>query len=388
MAEMLSALLMFCAVLCIARFMDSGAARAAVGFGIFAGLAIMTKGTGLALGLMPLLAIIFTGRFELLKNSRLWMAALITVVIAGPWTWHFRNQGRGGWEEPNPSLHFTEKAIFFYGRQLAVAGGWMVSVLAIAGALTLLTPAGRRCSGTAAAAALVLAIWLFQAITPVGLEARHLAPAMPALIFLAVAGLHRITADVGGRAWLRPVAYGLMLLFFFGMPLIIPAAAPAPGYGSLGNGIAWSPFRIAKKDWHGFEAISGAALAAHCRHMLVASDARGEGMFIAEVAMRDPHRPSFVVVRASKMLASSTWSGGDYQAYYDTPAQVVAAMSKFGVEAVAIDSSPARIPPHQRLLQHALSNPNSGYRLVRTGPVVRDSKVSPAGSALFIAAAH
>jgi 4-amino-4-deoxy-L-arabinose transferase-like glycosyltransferase len=380
MAEVLSALLMFSAVLCFGQFLDSEGKRGATGFGVFAGLAIMTKGTGLALAFVPVLAIAFTGRFQLIKNPRLWMAAIIVLTIAGPWTWHFRNQGRGGWEEPNPSVHFTVAAISFYGRQLLVASGWLVALLAIAGALAVFLGPTRP-GLPASSLALVLGVWIFQCLTPVGLEARHLTPAMPCIVVLAMAGLNRL---VRSRPRVVPAACAGLLAMFSGMPLLSPAASRSAGYGSLGNDIAVSPFRIPRKEWGGFSPLAEAALAGNRRHLLVASDARGEGMFIADVAMRDPHRPGFTVDRASKILAASTWSGGGYQSFYSTPGQIAAALAKSGVEAVIIDSSPSTIPPHQQLLQSALSNPGGEYHLHRTSMAVRDGKKFPAAAALFL----
>ncbi|MGA3169842.1 MAG: glycosyltransferase family 39 protein [Chthoniobacteraceae bacterium] len=381
MAEMLSALLMFGAALSFARFIEGGSMRAAVGFGILAGLAIMTKGTGLALVLVPPAAILLTGRFVLLRDGRLWMAALIVLAIAGPWTWHFRNIGRGGWEEPSPSLHFTGEAILFYGRQLVVAAGLILAAPALIGAGTLFERDGRKSGMTVTCVSMVLAVWAFQAVTPVGLEARHLTPAMPALIYLAMAGARRLAG-----AWPRvgaAIIYGVLLLLFFATPLAVPLRT-APGYGSLGDVIGLSPFRIAKKEWHGFQEIAEQALAAHCNHLLVASDARGEGMFIADVAIRDPHRPGYTVDRASKMLASSTWSGGTYQSFYSAPAQLAAVLAKSGVEAVVIDLTPAKIQPHEQLLGQALADPNCGYQLAHLATVTRDGREYPGGAALYI----
>jgi hypothetical protein len=384
MAEVLSALLMFCAALCFGKFLDSGGLRGAVGFGVFAGLAIMTKGTGLALAFVPLLTIAFTGRFPLLKNPRLWVAAIIVLAIAGPWTWHFRNQGRGGWEEPNPSVHFTASAMGFYGRQLLVACGWLVGLLAIAGAAALFLGPGRP-GLPASSLALVLGVWIFQCLMPVGLEARHLTPAMPGLVVLAVGGLRWLIRSVPKAA---PRACAALLTLFFGLPVLVPPVSRPVGYGSLGNEVAVSPFRIRRKEWHGFDAAAEAALRGNRRHLLVASDARGEGMFIAAVAMHDPHRPSFAVERASKILAASTWSGGGYQSFYTKPSEVLAALRRSGVQAVILDTSPAILPVHEKLLRDALRPQPGPYRPVGTWDARRDGSLSKDGIAMFTAAAE
>jgi 4-amino-4-deoxy-L-arabinose transferase-like glycosyltransferase len=199
MADMLSAVLMFGAAGFFALYLEGeewvGGAqwRRAIGFGVCAGLAIMTKGTGLALAFVPALGILFTGRYGLLKRPSLWAGALLVAVIAGPWTWHFRNEGRGGWEEPNPSLHFTKAAIVFYGRGMCVALGGLLAALALVGAVSLFLPRTRKPAIAVCSLALALGVWIFQCLTPVGLEARHLMPAMPALMVLALTGLRGIT---------------------------------------------------------------------------------------------------------------------------------------------------------------------------------------------------
>jgi hypothetical protein len=369
MAEILSTLLMFAAAGFFALYLEEATWGRATAFGICAGLAIMTKGTGLALALMPLFAILFTGRFDILKRLSLWVAGLLVAVIAGPWTWHFRNIGRGGWEEASPSVHFTQLASVFYGQQMAVALGGLLALLTLAGAISLFVVKFQKRPIAICSLALVLGVWIFQSVTPVGLEARHLTPAMPALVLLAISGLHAITSRIP-RA--RPVLSATLVALFFALPAIFHPAAPSPGYGSLGNRIALSPFRIPRKQWSGFLPIADAVLASGPgKPILVASDSRGEGMLIADVAALDPHRPSYTIERASKLLASSTWSGSAYQSFYQTPDQVRDAAAKAGIGLIVTDSSPNPLPPHDELLIEAMtaSKPLLRYESVRDGKI-------------------
>jgi hypothetical protein len=389
MAEILSALLMFGAAGCFALYLESAGRaqewRAAIGFGVCAGLAIMTKGTGLALAFVPVLGILFSGRVQLLKARSLWVAALIVLVIAGPWTWHFRNQGRGGWEEPSPSIHFTQRAIFFYAKEMAVGLGGLVALLALAGALSLLLPNRRSPAIALCSLALVLGVWIFQCLTPVGLEARHLTPAMPALIILAMSGLDLLT---GSRAAARIAAAAGLLAVFYLWPSVFPTAAPAPGYGSIGNQIHFSSFRIPLKRWSGFAPIVDRVLAAGAAQpVLVASDSRGEGMFIAAIAARDPHRPSYTIQRASKLLAASTWSGSGYQAFYQNSAQVRGALEKAGIALVVTDSSLSPMLPHQKLLLETLTTGAAAPSPLITSPIIRDGNVVDGALALYPAPA-
>jgi hypothetical protein len=382
MAEMLSALLMFAAVGFFARWLEGAPCSAVMNFGVLAGLAIMNKGTGLALVFVPPIAILMTGRWDLLKRGTLWLAALVAGVIAGPWTWHFRNAGKGGWEEANPSVHFTQMAVGYYAWQMVVALGWMIGGLALIGAVSLFLPKTRKPAISVCSLALVLGVWIFQSLTPVGREARHLAPAMPALMVLAFTGVHAVTA---GRPSLRPVFCGAMLAIYFICPLFFKATNPLPGYGSLGNSARLSPFRIPMKEWSGFESIVDAVLANDPNiPVLVASDARGEGMFIAELAERDVHRPSFTVLRASKLLATSTWSGSGYESFYQTPEQVRAAIAKSGAGYVVTDGSPDAMPPHDKLLITTISAAGANeYAPVRSADAMRDGHVSRSAINLY-----
>ena len=123
-------------------------------------------------------------------------------------------------------------------------------------------------------------------------------------------------------------------LFFF--------AAPAPvrgniGFSSLGDHPGFSPFQIAWKGDSGFGALLDRLLADPANKdavFLISSDARGEGMFVSEFAMRDARRPGHIIRRAGKLLASSAWNGSGYKAQFTTEEAVLKALIE----------SPAQLP--------------------------------------------
>jgi hypothetical protein len=381
MAEVLCALLTFGAAGFFALFLEGEEWRGAIGFGICAGLAIMTKGTGLALALVPPLAVALTGRYELLKRRSLWVAAALVLVMAGPWTWHFRGPEKEGWVEPKPSLHFSAMAMLYYHRQTCVALGGMLALLALIGAVVTFIPKIKKPAIVPCSLALALGVWIFQCLTPVGLEARHLIAAMPALIVLAMTGLRGLSQRF--PAAVRPAIFIAVVTVFFAVPMVFHPPEPLPGYGSLGNKVSLSPFRIPGKEWGGFEPIAESLVAERFGFpVLVASDARGEGMFIAEMAALDPHRPSYTIIRASKLLAASAWSGAGYQSFYQTPDQVRAAIEKAGIGLVVIDSSPFPTPPHEILLMAAM---DSGDVPLMKSTATRDGDSFPGAIQLQIA---
>jgi hypothetical protein len=85
----------------------------------------------------------------------------------------------------------------------------------------------------------------------------------------------------------------------------------------LGTAVALLPFKT--KDYSGFAELAEVMLsdASPDDVTLVSSDATGEGMFIADVALRE-RRPGHVIQRASKSLATSTWSGSGYSPAFTT----------------------------------------------------------------------
>jgi hypothetical protein len=164
MAETLCALLMFGATLAFGRFLDRERRADALWFGVLATLAILTKGTGLALALAAPLALLFTRRLHLLKSRALWSALLIIVIGAGPWTWATRNLGKGGWLQPNPSWSFTREALPYYVQKLGVSLGLMLMLLVAVGVLVKLRRGTPHAGRWAAAASLIVAVLVFQSI--------------------------------------------------------------------------------------------------------------------------------------------------------------------------------------------------------------------------------
>lgn len=308
MTEVPIALFVLVSLIFFTRFLRTEKTADSVWFGLFASMAILTKGSGMFLGMVPPLALLFSGKWRLLKRPGFWAAAIIVFVLCFPWTWKFRDVARAGWMEGNPSINFTAKALVFYPKKLLVSTGIGLMALAVVGLAARALVARRKSStivedaseeehyGCVFGAAL-LALLLFHSIIPAGLEDRHLVPALPLVIFFAW----------GGWKWLgefferKGVALAPVVL------LVVAVCA-----------FVLQTFRVPAKGYQGFAPAAKQLLAEPGNDkatFLVSSDARGEGMFISELAMREK-RPGHVVQRGSKVLASSTWSGGKYRMVY------------------------------------------------------------------------
>ena len=348
MAETLSALLMFGAVLAFGDFLDREKRGDALRFGLLAALAIVTKGTGLALALAAPLALLFTRRFHLLKRPALWSAVLLIAVLAGPWTWATRNLGKGGWEEPSPSWHFTSTALPYYAQKFGFSLSVFVLLFLLAGVFEKFRGGSQNQGRWAAAAAFIVSVVVFQSIAPVGLEARHLIPALPAALMFVVAGFVTLVR----RSPRASVALGVFVF----------ASAVWP---------------ISQKGFAGFAPLAEAMLgeAAPADVTLVSSDARGEGMFISEVAMHE-QRPGHTILRASKALASSTWSGGGYAPLFKDDDEVFAYLTSGKLQYLAIDDA---VPEdkrraHQDQLKRVIEQHTDSFWLVASAEMIRDGE--------------
>jgi hypothetical protein len=387
MAELLSAAWMFGAALLWGRYLEREQPRDAWGAGVLAALAILTKGTGLALALAFPLAILFSGRWGILRRVAPWGGAAVVAVVAGPWTVATRKLGHGGWLYDGPRWEFTREAVPYYATQLGVALGGILVALTLGG-IWLAWRGERRWEGRwASALALIVAVLVFQAVLPVGMEARHLVPALPAALMFAALGGAGLAREAGRRGVPPALVAGGLAAAWFLLPLLVP---PAPNhFGSIGKRVAPSPFKINRKafEGHGPVVESLLARAPAGARFLVSGDVIAEGMFISGVALRDRARPGHTAQRASKVLGESTWRGRDYAAKFGEAAALKRYVEGAGYAAIVVDSAmpSERRRPHHAMLEEVMREGVPGYGVAGTFPVVRAGETHPAGIAVYAA---
>ncbi|MEI6351817.1 MAG: glycosyltransferase family 39 protein [Verrucomicrobiota bacterium] len=378
MAEILSALTMFAATLRLGRYLDGRRPKDAIAFGIFSAAALCTKGTGLALTFVALFAILLTRRFSVLKERAFWTGGVIAMVFGGPWVLLTCLIGRGGWEEPKPSWNFTRQALPFYGWQLIVVIGFVLATLAALGvacrAMAGFAPSAEnpRAGKWASCLALIAGVVIFPSITPAGKEVRHLVPALGAVMLFAMAGIAWVARRSAVPA-LRTALPSIAVLVFFAAPLIHPETDHVY-FGSAGDKAHLSPFKVRLKDSWGFRAVAARLMAETPKgKFLVSSDATGEGMFIAEVAMADRHRPNCIAKRASKELAQSAWNGSGYHPKYETEAAMLEYLTTNGFDFVVIDPAMPEHNrrPHNEMLARVLRTHPERFQALPTEPIFR-----------------
>lgn len=371
MTEMLVAVLSLSAALAFGRFMDTERWRDAVAFGVLASAAIMTKGNGMALALVPPGAIVLSQRWRLLRMGAFWGAAAIVVICCGPWYWVTARLAQdtfvgGGW----PTPHYATVAARYYAGRIAGAFG-ILSLLGLLGAWDrLVADTGRRSmrGKWPATAALLVAVWAFHCLVPSSVEARHMVFAIPPLALFVGAGVARLVMLLPVPETRRGISAGV-------------AAVTALAVFGV------QTFTRQPKAWHGFAAVADEAAAdprVEDPVILVSSDSSGEGMLISEIAMREP-QPRLFVLRASRVLARSGWNGENYELVYHTAPEIAAFLDRAGVDAITVDDSPLsrHLFPHNGLLKEAVEADHGRWRLVARYPATRNGLVQPAAIALY-----
>ncbi len=293
MSDLLLVILILAATRAFARFLEAERWRDSWMFGLLAAGAILTKGSGLLLALVPPLAIAFSGRWSLLKSPRLWVAPVPVLLLAFPWmlaTRHITEEGMSA----IPFREYVSSALASYFPGIVHEMGWLATALAV---MALLSLAGRRNRVEIESAtlwALVIGLLMFYLAIPSGLDLRYLLPLLPPLLVLAGSCLQRL----GGRAFPRAKTWAV-----FALVLVV----------------VWEVRRPVEKRYVGAAAAVERLLEANSEaertDVLVVSDASGEGAITAAAAFRAPHR--IRVDRGSKQLAASDWLGRGYEKKFE-----------------------------------------------------------------------
>jgi Dolichyl-phosphate-mannose-protein mannosyltransferase len=303
MLDTMVALLSLLAGYTLVQLLEKRTVWWAVMFGSLASLAILTKGTGMALAMVPLIVVVLTKRWEVVRRGIFWLPALVVVVVAAPWTILTLHSAKNGFEY-EIGWAYTQAAGKGFFRFLVDATGPLLFVAAVYGVwLTIGKPFLRREVRPVWAMlfGLLISTYIFQAIVPASIEQRYLMAGFPSLAAFVIVGIEDVMGRLRERGWSRAVqvmvASAVMIVGLAAMRK--PHTVHATGFGKLVE------YVISRYSNYPKLAI------------LVCSDSTGEGLVISEFAVRVPKPGPYFILRASKQLAKSDWMGGHYRVSFD-----------------------------------------------------------------------
>ncbi len=301
-------------------------------FGLVAAGGCLTKGNGIAILIMPLFLMLFTRQFDLLRRSGLYIAAAIVLVVAGPIVVlsMYLDATIGDFGVTTVADVISRAA--YYAVYLRQELGLPLLILAGIGlAGTLLWrrdddgPSDSLPFRIGLASLFVSGI-VFHLLNPHWvISGRYVTLVVAPLLGLVPSGLATSMTIVRQRKWLGAARFVLVAgLIAFG---VVTTAA-------------WSP-----RPALGFRKVADLLEAQHAlagRRMLIVSEERGEGSFVAEVATRQP-LPAATVIRASKLMASDDWAGHNFQLRFTSAAALMQELEDLHVEYIVVDESLARM---------------------------------------------
>jgi len=341
MTEMLLALVVLLATLAYGAYLDTERWQAAAWFGIWFALALLAKGTAIHLAWVPPAAILITGRWRLLGRFSFWLPAILVCAIAGPWyLWvpgaQHESVARFG------GVHFASARVIGSFVAWAKMLGGVPSVLAIVG-IAMAVPQLRKRSGIWTAG-LALLIGAYLSRLAIGAyEDRHLIVNLPVLIlFAALPVSWLLNQRVPKSRW-----------------------TTAAGALALAALLAFNLWASPRKKHFGYSEVAQNILShAEFAHsvILTCGDAEGEGMLISEIAMHES-RPGHIILRGTKMLASSDWMGRDYRALFHDSKEMLEYLERIPVGIVVIDDAGRRTPHGLLLTQGIQAHPEKWQKL-------------------------
>jgi hypothetical protein len=331
------------AVYRLAAYFRTGARRDAVWFGVWTACACLTKGNAVAIPLAPLVLILVTGRFDVLRRSGLYLAAAIVLVFAVPLLiWNARMvHALGDFGPATPDLIGRRIGDYVgYSREQL---GIVPSLLALIGWVGALLQ-GRRVArtvpaATAGLATLIAAFLIFHLLNPHPItNERYFAIIAAPLLGLIPVGAATVAQLVRTPSSRRVMTWSMLAVVGALLASGIPRALTIPGPLGFRDVVA--------------NLAASAPLAD--RQLLVVSDERGEGALIAAVAVRG-EAPRPTVLRGSKFLGSDDWMGRGATVTHASAAALAAAVRAANVDTIVVDlSEEARRLPYWPQLAEAL----------------------------------
>ena len=377
MSDLLLVVFCLAATMAFARFLETDKARYALWFGFLAAAAILTKGSGLLLALVPPAMLLLSGRLSWLKNPRLWLAPLPVLILAMPWTLATRHISAEGMSALPFITYLTEAAAFYppeFRREFGIAAILLMLVAALLklpGVRRKESPGRERPIDEVALWSLLLATLGFYLMIPSGFDSRYFLPAAPAICILSIRGAVALAARLRPSSTATPLSHRWH-----------NAVAIAGGIFLLA--LVWRPVeKIYTGASETIATIMADSSAATPIKVLVSSDSNGEGAVVAAAALQG--RNFLHTLRGSKALASSDWLGRGYEMKFTSVDETVDFLTNEAINYIIVDTD---IPlqrqlPSQALLEDALDSRVTAFPLIDTVVSHRRRQDAPASFRIF-----
>lgn len=322
--------------------------RAAV-FAALCACAVLCKGNGWLVALMPPFHMLLTRGWRLLALPHLYLAGLAAATIIVPWYWLTASIAADGfnyhaglpyaWQALKANLHTLLRNLGYVGAPLAL--------FAIVVEYRWRLAAPLRWQVVSAAISLILATLTLQSLVPADIDDRYLTPALPAYAALAALGACHAGAAVGG--WAARAAIAVLMLAMLA-PGVAHLAQRGPKVDLRAADLPTLPPQQAPTVW------------------IIDGSSGAEGALIAALAVRDPGLRHYAV-RASKLLATSDFMGRRYALKFADARLVLDELQRLGARyVVLVRQDNAAAFPHSAQLSAALRLPQAPFRRVLTLP--------------------
>lgn len=359
MSDLLTGLFVLLAVLSLSTFIEEPRRRrSAWCFALWSSAALLTKGSAFALLPFALLAPLIAWRPRCFGVIWYWVSGIACAIASLPFYILVARMGFGYVVRmpADPGAPYTAVSKLFYLallQGLAPAFFWALATVGFAVALHRRWRGANDESATTdalLAGAWILAQLLFITVFSLSWEGRVFIPALaPAAILFGYCA-RWIQSALGRRAvpaMLAPAVLALLCIAWCGAAPIVRTE----GYRAAAAAI---PYRQ-----------EGSL-------MLVSADSGGEGAIIAERVAHDPWR-SGIVLRASRLLAESWWSGRRYRPLFADADQVKKYLMDLPVRYILLDDSMPPLP-FQKLVNDAIRASPQDFALLGRFPIRRSGR--------------
>jgi hypothetical protein len=348
MTDLFLALWGLAAVWTYAVYLERGSAWAALGFGGLGTLALLTKQDAAALGLIPPVCVVLLRRWDLLKDWKFYAPGVMVVAVCGPVYYVMAQHNVSAFTGLEGPSRLAKLGSLAQGLTLGGWGGGLLTAAGIAAACAAGLRGTRLGLIPAVFVARVVGYGAVQLATPVSLDPRYRTALLATTAFCWAMAFQAVASSGRWRAGPRALALAaLAAVALLGRPAY--QDRQVTGYRDLVGAIR-----------------PGDGLCV----VLICSDTMGDGAIVSEFRIQHPGG-RFCVLRADKVLASSTWMGENYRLKFDTPARIEDYLNRQPVHLIVVDDWAHDSGTHAEKLEALLRGHPDRFVPVATYPIVR-----------------